>query len=261
VSINLSAETQSSLFASRSIWLSKLFVWSAWIGYVGYLLLSDLPPGNSLLHSEPETLQTAIALSLNFWFVLPVLFPNLAPVLNPALEGLFNIVVAWGLLFWGFLLDGRNQRVPMIPFLLGTALLTNVFYLPWLGLRQPNPAPATTALTRLERFAESRMIPIALSLVFGASLAWAAFARPEFSTWSNRWNSLLTLITGDRLAYSFWFDLWVFWVFQAWLVPDDMQRRNGHNSILIWIARLVPFFGLVIYLLWRPRFTGDRELG
>lgn len=83
---------------------AKAFAGIAWLVYVGYLLLSDLPPGNSLLHTQPETLQTAIDLSLNFWFVLPTVFPDAAPVLNPTLEGLFNIVVAWGLLFWGFLI-------------------------------------------------------------------------------------------------------------------------------------------------------------
>ncbi|MBF2028926.1 MAG: hypothetical protein IGS48_19565 [Oscillatoriales cyanobacterium C42_A2020_001] len=251
MSINLSTEPATG--KSQSLLFSRLLLWSAWIGYIGYLLLSDLPPGNSLLHTQPETLQTAIALSLNFWFVMPLLFPNVAPVLNPALEGLFNIVVAWGLLFWGFWLDGRNQRVPMLPFLLGTALLTNVFYLPWLALRQPNPAAVTTPLSRWERWAESRVIPIALSLVFLASLLWAAFARPEFGTWGDRWNSLQTLIGSDRLAYSFWFDLLVFWLFQAWLVPDDMQRRNWQNPAMVWIVRLLPFFGLVIYLLRRPR--------
>ena len=45
----------------------------------------------------------AINLSINFWFVTPLVFPSVAPVIHPALEGLFNIVVAWGALFFGFL--------------------------------------------------------------------------------------------------------------------------------------------------------------
>jgi hypothetical protein len=89
----------------------------------------------------------AIQLSINFWFVTPLVFPSMAPgrerereseraeerereggreggrevptrthtrahtqthththtVIHPALEGLFNIVVAWGALFFGFL--------------------------------------------------------------------------------------------------------------------------------------------------------------
>ncbi|MBD3882197.1 hypothetical protein IFO70_10545 [Phormidium tenue FACHB-886] len=230
---------------------SKIFLWVVWITYVGYLLLSDLPPGESVLHPQPETLKEAIDLSLNFWFVLPALFPNVAPVLHPMLEGLFNITIVWGLLFWGFLIDGRQQRLPFIPFLIGTALLTNVFYLPWLALRQPNPDPPE-AVSPLEKLAESRALPLILATVALASIAWAAWARPEFGDLPHRWQALRQLLESDRLAYSFLVDLLVFWLFQAWLVTDDMVRRQWHDAKALWIARLVPFVGLVIYLLRRP---------
>ncbi len=232
--------------------LPKIMAASAWVVYVGYLLLSDLPPGPSLLHTQPETIQEALDLSLNFWFVLPAIFPNTAPVINPALEGLFNIVVAWGLLFWGFLIDGRNQRLPIVPFLIGTAFLTNVFYLFWLAVRQDNPEVPQLPLTRAEKLAESKFLPIFLTVVVLASLAWGLWARPEFGDFTARWESLLTLISSDRLAYSFWIDLIVFWLFQAWLVKDDMGRRNYENLGLLWVVRILPLFGLVIYLLKRP---------
>jgi hypothetical protein len=32
-------------------------------------------------------------------------------------------VVAWGALFVGFLADGRGQRVPMLPFMVGTGMV------------------------------------------------------------------------------------------------------------------------------------------
>jgi hypothetical protein len=228
---------------------SKIFLWGAWIGYVGYLLLSDLPPGESLLHTQPQTLQTAIDLSLNFWFVLPLLLPQTAPELNPALEGLFNLVVTWGFLFWGFAIDGRNQKVPMLPFLIGTAFLTNVFYLPWLALRESNVQPPTQ-LNRFERSLESRIFPVTLAIMVLLSGVWAAIARPEFG---DRIGSLVQLVSRDRLAYSFVVDLLVFWAFQAWLVKDDMARRNWNNRTTLWVARIVPFFGLVFYFLRRPR--------
>jgi hypothetical protein len=231
---------------------SRRLVWVAWLIYVGYLLLSDLPPGPSLLHTSPDTLQEAIDLSLNFWFVLPTLFPSIAPVIHPALEGLFNLVVAWGLLFWGFLIDGRHQRWPIVPFLIGTAFLTNVFYLPWLALRQPNPQPPSGRLTALEQLAESRILPISLMGVAIASVIWAIWARPEFGDFSDRWIALLDLLGSDRLAYSFLVDLLVFWLFQSWLVGDDMARRRWTDPKMCWIVRLLPFLGLVIYLLQRP---------
>jgi len=252
-------ETETTLPPSSanpfvSLGLRRGLLWGAWVGYVGYLLLSDWPPGDSLLHTQPETWQTAIALSLNFWFVTPVLLPHLAPVLHPALEGLFNLVVAWGLLFWGFALDGRHQRVSIVPFLVGTAFLTNVFYLPWLALRQPQTEPPTLPLTRFEKLAESRGWALTLAIVGGASLVWAAVARPEFGDVPTRWAAMVELVQRDRLAYSFVVDCLVFWCFQAWLVGDDMARRCWHHPTMVWVTRLVPFVGLVIYLLMRPQF-------
>ena len=47
-------------------------------------------------------------------------------------------------------------------------------------------------------------------------------------------------------------DSLVFWMFQGWLVPDDMKRRKFDNSAALSVARAVPFFGLVYYLLVRP---------
>lgn len=240
-----------------NLWVSRVGLWGAWVGYVGYLLLSEGPPGDSLLHTRPETLHTAIALSLNFWFVTPLLFPHLAPVIHPALEGLFNLVVAWGLLFWGFAVDGRHQRVPILPFLLGTAFLTNVFYLPWLAIRRPQSEPPQLPLSPLERLGESRGWPLTLLGVLCVSFLWGAVARPEFGDLSARWSALVALVQRDRLAYSFVVDCVVFWVFQGWLVKDDMARRRWQNSTMLWVARLVPFVGLVIYLWQRPQFPID----
>ena len=232
--------------------VSQLLLWLAWLLYVGYLLLSDFPPGPSLLHTEPATLKEAMDLSLNFWFVMPLAFPTIAPHLSPTLEGLFNLTVAWGLLFWGFAIDGRGQRFPLLPFLIGTAFLTNVFYLPWLALRRSQQPLPPGPLTPVERLSESRWLPRCLAAVAIASFGWAAFGRPEFGDIAARWSDLVQTVGSDRLAYSFAIDLATFWVFQGWLVTDDMVRRNWSNSSVAWVARLIPFMGLVIYLSARP---------
>lgn len=239
--------------------LQKVFLWSAWLIYIAYLLLSDLPPGNSLLHTQPATLQLALQLSLNFWFVLPALLPQASPVLHPALEGLFNLTIAWGLLFWGFATDGRQQRVSIVPFLLGTAFLTNLFYLPWLALRQPNRNPPLPPLSPFEKLAESRWLPGMLAIVALVAFAWAGWARPEFGSLTDRWQALLQLSSSDRLAYSFWVDLAVFWLFQGWLVNDDLARRQWQSPFALWVARLVPFLGLVAYMLLRPRLAASSQ--
>ncbi|MDY6803479.1 MAG: hypothetical protein SXA11_06685 [Cyanobacteriota bacterium] len=232
--------------------MKKIFLWSIWVIYVGYLLLSDLPPGPSLLHIDGATIQEVFDLSLNFWFVTPALFPATAPVLHPALEGIFNIVVAWGLLFWGFLIDRRGQRLPMVPFLVGTAFLTNVFYLPWLALRESQTEVSVERLSAMERMGEGRSLPLFLTGVVLASLGWGMFARPEFGDLAARWEGLLEIVGSDRLAHSFAVDMLVFWWFQSWLVGDDMKRRGWEDGFSLWVARLVPFFGLAIYFSRRP---------
>ncbi len=238
---------------------AKVWLWGFWMLYLSYVLLSDLPPGESLLHTTPATLKEALNLSLNYWFVLPLLAPQIAPVLNPALEGLFNLVLAWGLLMGGFGMDGRGQRWPMLPFLLGTAFLTNVFFLPWVALRSPNPIPPTLPFSRLERLSESRGLPLLLLTVAIASLLWAAVGRPEFGGVGDRWTSLVAIVQGDRLSYSIYIDMLVFWLFQGALVPDDMARRQWHSPAALWIARVIPFVGLVWYLLRRPSLPQSAE--
>lgn len=162
--------------------------------------------------------------------------------------------MGWGLLFWGFATDGRGRRLPILPFLLGTAFLTNVLYLPWLALRRPNPDPLTLPLSCLERITESRAWPLVLGAIALGSVIWAVAARPDFGDGPTRWASLVEILQGDRLAYSFLINLLVFWLFQGWLVSDDMARRQWVNPTISWIARLVPLVGLVIYMVRRPSF-------
>ena len=235
----------------------RIFIGLVWIIYVGYLLLSDFPPGESLLHITPATLEEVIDLSWNFWFVTPVFLSHTAPVLHPMLESIFNIVVAWGLLFWGFFIERRGQKLPMAPFLVGTAFLTNVFYLPWLALRNQATEMNDSPLTRMEKVTESPLIPVFLTIIFLVSILWGIFARPEFGDLSMRWHSFQTLIGEDRLAYSFAVDLIFFSLFQSWLVKDDMKRRHWDNNVMLWMTRLIPFFGLVIYFLYRPSVSSS----
>ena len=223
-----------------------------WIIYTVYLLLSNFPPGESLLHITPATLQEVIDLSWNFWFIAPIFIPKTAPILHPILESIFNIVVAWGLLFWGFFIERRGQKLPMSAFLIGTAFLTNVFYLPWLAVRNPATQIDDSPLTLGEKITESRLLPSFLTIVFFVSIAWAIFARPEFGDLSLRWESFQLILSEDRLAYSFVVDLIFFSLFQSWLVQDDMERRQWNNAVILWITRLLPFFGLVVYFWFRP---------
>lgn len=225
--------------------------------YAGRLFV--VPP---FAHSNATALREALDLSLNFAYVTPLLFADRAPVLHPMLEGVFHIVVAWALLLLGFAsLDAThpNARPRAAPFLVGTLLLTNLVYLPFLVARRSAPpvAPLDAAgRGRLVRLAESRAIPASAVALFAASVPWALYARPHFGDVGTRFLSFVDLTAHhDILAFSFALDLVVFALFQAALVSEDAACRQWTSPRIrrraSAAARFVPFFGLVFYLLQR----------
>eukprot|EP00638_Chattonella_subsalsa_P002402 CAMPEP_0117743070 /NCGR_PEP_ID=MMETSP0947-20121206/5911_1 /TAXON_ID=44440 /ORGANISM="Chattonella subsalsa, Strain CCMP2191" /LENGTH=260 /DNA_ID=CAMNT_0005559691 /DNA_START=283 /DNA_END=1068 /DNA_ORIENTATION=+ len=245
----------------------KAIVGVAWISYMYYLFFSEFSPGPDAFHQPISTLIEAFQLSVNFWFINPLLIPDIAPVLHPALEGLFNFIVSWGLLFMGFLSDGKwredEDRIPMFPFLVGTAFVTNVFYLPYLFLRKDKPVWKKVGDDEVTSdylaFAESKLFAGCVIFVGFASIAWALFGRQDgdFGDISNRIVTLKQLIEEDLLAHSFVTDAVFFSLFQAWLVPDDMSRRKWQDNGALQAARFVPFFGLAYYLWKRPALVED----
>lgn len=114
---------------------------AAWAAYVTHLFLAQ--PA-SVTSTTADALREAVDLSLNFLFILPAVAPSVAPVVHPALEGLFMLVVGWAGVLWVFAADGYEGAapadgkggvaggaatprpgVPVVPFLVGAAFLTN----------------------------------------------------------------------------------------------------------------------------------------
>jgi len=94
-----------------------------------------------------------------------------------------------------------------------------------------------------------------LGTVGTASIMWGLYARPEFGTFGERYNSFIDLLSIDRVGSSFLVDLAIFAVFQGWFVDDDLQRRRVRDeelTVLRNVAKYIPFFGLAAYLTFRP---------
>lgn len=215
----------------------------------------QLLPGPSALALDGATWREVRDLSLNFWQIGPALFPAGFPVAHPMLEGLFNVVLAWSALFFGFAADGRPPRPPMAPTLAGMQFLTNAFFLPYLALRPRDDGAVVEALGPVETVAESKAVPLVLGGVVAWSLYWACAARPEFGDLATRWASFQQLLAGDRLGSSFVVDLLLYAAFQSWLVPDDLNRRGvvaSADRAAYRALAAVPLVGLVGYLLARP---------
>lgn len=147
---------------------------------------------------DPKALKEAFELSVNFWFVTPTLFSQVAPVLNPAFEGLFEFLVTWSVLFFGFITEAR-QNDKMLGFLIGSSFLTNIFYLPYLALRERAPALVPVQSKNidtqrtLENLVENKLFGPVLTTFASIAIAWGLFARPEFGG-----NSSTTLIVDLR---------------------------------------------------------------
>lgn len=236
-----------------------------WLFYCWFLFISTSAPGPSALELDQATWNEVKDLSLNFWFVLPFFSPDNAPVVHPGLEMIFNMVLSFSGLFAGFLSDSRGykERENLPKVLVGMQFLTNAAFLPYLISRNNNDVfDEDLALRQDEdsnvlKLGESKILPILLTAVFTAGIFWGLFARPDFGGLDERFASLGTLLSQDRLGFSFLIDLVYFSVFQSWLVDDDAERRDWTSTIqekttLITIAKRLPFFGLAYYLFKRP---------
>jgi hypothetical protein len=82
--------------------------------------------------------------------------------------------------------------------------ITNIFFVPFIALRESMPAPASGQFSRQE---DQRRLPrwspltgwiaAAVALI---SIGWAAFARPEFGGIAERLQYITTSTNDDRLV-------------------------------------------------------------
>lgn len=254
---SLFVETLKSQLASEPIRYAPLAVWAT---YMYVVFFSDWFFGLPATALEYRTWIEVRDLSLNFFFVSPLLGLPFAPVVHPMLEGTFNLLLSWAALFAGFLSDDRKNKpniLPMLPMVAGMQFLTSAFLLPYLVTRSTETKEGPIfkeELPQPAQLVESPILGATMATVGVGSLFWAVFARAnEFGDLSERWVSFLDLLSIDRVGSSFIVDLVIFALFQGWLVEDDIKRRAGDtNSTLVKAAKYVPFLGLAAYLTFRP---------
>jgi hypothetical protein len=212
--------------------------------------------------------------------------------------GIFNLLLAWAGLFAGFMIDGKtvtdgkkiqneNKKEEngfLVPVII-MQFLTNAAYLPYLFTRRlpvlttgknplineesgasvsistPKPSFFIEELSSLEKACESKVLPLLFGSIGILSIYWGLFGRVDqgYTDFASRLSSYSTMMSSDRLGFSFVIDLVYFTLFQGWLINDDLSRRGLSNadvasSGLAKIGTYIPFFGLVFYLLQRPSF-------
>ena len=120
-------------------------------------------------------------------------------------------------------------------------LQTNVFFIPYMCLREQPPGSKGTSSAPRQR---ARLPPYA-SIVGGIagavgliSIGWALAVRPEFGGLAQRWSFAVEQASGNRVFFAFVLDAVLYSVWQAVLMQEAPAK-----------FRFVPFFGLAGYLL------------
>ncbi|KAF5958018.1 hypothetical protein HYC85_005243 [Camellia sinensis] len=264
--------------------LRRVLQFSLWVAegiYILWLFLLPYAPGDPVWAISSDTINSLVGLSLNFFFILPLMnsvcdkmLPKSiilkteqsvvgirlidAPVLHPMAEGLFNFVIGWTFMFAPLLFTDykRDRYKGSLDILWGFQMfLTNTFLIPYMAIRLDS-ADAQNTPTKSSQLASvmTNGAPVA-GLIGGAicliSTLWALFGRPDgnFGGIADRWDFLVSYIGSERLAYAFIWDICLYTIFQPWLIGDNIQNVQKSKVNIANYLRFVPVVGLVVYLV------------
>lgn len=121
--------------------------------------------------------------------------------------------------------------------------LTNIFFMPYLALRQQpagsrgTAADADSTQARLPDYAP--LIGITGAVIGVASIVWAVGVRPEYGGLAERWQYFVQQSFTNRVFFAFVLDAVLYSVWQALLMGEDATK----------LQRFLPFGGLVAYLV------------
>nr|CAB3484762.1 unnamed protein product [Digitaria exilis] len=70
-----------------------------------------------------------------------------------------------------------------------------------------------------------------------------------FGDIAERWQYVQTYVFSERLAYAFLWDIFLYSIFQPWLIGDNIQNVKADTVEFVNVVKFVPVVGLVAYLL------------
>ncbi|XP_073140268.1 uncharacterized protein [Henckelia pumila] len=245
-------------------------LWFAEGVYIVWLFLLPYAPGDPIWAISSETISSLIGLSINFFFILPLLNSvgiHLieAPVLHPMSEGLFNFVIGWTFMFAPLLYTDKNRDryKGSLDVLWGFQMfLTNTFLLPYMAIRlnkvDRNNTPIKNSQLGLIMTNGAPVVGLIGGLVCTVSILWAVYGRRDgnFGDLAQRWEFVLDYLGTERLAYAFIWDICLYSIFQPWLIGENLQNIQEDKVGIVNFLRFVPFVGLTAYCLF---LTSDDE--
>jgi hypothetical protein len=204
----------------------RITLFLLWLGFILYAFLLAPP-------DQPDTLDLITKLSTGQWGGI-----------NPLVVSLFNLMGIYPLIYSAVLLiDGRGQKIPAWPFVLGSFAVGAFAILPYLALRQANPV-FSGEKSGLIKLLDSRWF--GLSLLLGAlALLVYGFSQGNGADFIAQWQS-------SRFIHVMSLDFYFLSLVFPLLLKDDMSRRGMKNPSLFWLVSLLPLLGPAWYLCTRP---------
>ena len=204
----------------------KIGFWLLWIGFTSYAFLLAPP-------DQPDTFELIKNLSL-----------GQIDGINPLVFCLFYIMGIWPIIYSCVMfIDGRQQKIPAWIFATASFGVGAFAILPYIALRQPN-STFTGKKNIFLKILDSRWTGILTSLI-----AITLFA---IGVLTGNWPDFIHDWQTHRFIHVMSLDFLMLSLLFPALLGDDMARRGIKNSSLFWAVALVPFFGPLAYLCWRP---------
>lgn len=238
--------------------------------YILVVLLSDIPPGSPLYHTNVEDIERILHESFNFFYVnifmdavgLPTIVPNIAE--HPVDEGIFNFINAWSLMFLPLMVsDPKGSSISWkqkLQLWIGVMFLTNVF-MPFYMSQRLVPDLYTSSMTENVDDTQSPTslhrgnigsvgIGVLSCIVASVSIGWIVLGRPEYSA-TERITFFVSQFTQDRVFWAFCLDALLYSVWQYWILSDLKAP--------FW-QRSTPLFGLAAWLVTAASAPGDHQV-
>jgi len=214
---------------------------SLWVGLLAYAF--GFSPGGSAEASAIDTELIAKMISTPF-----------DGTTNQVFAALFNALGVLPAIYASLLLPGsKGQRVPALPFVMGSFALGFFGVGPYLGLRNINTKVSSTERGRGSIVFEFKGTSLAL---VGFSLYLAYYALSGLLADGQCLSDFLTLFQSQRLVHVSTIDFTILSLAVWEPLREDMKRRGWTGPSAAAVAAL-PVIGPTLYLLFRNPLPQD----
>nr|WP_290222196.1 DUF2834 domain-containing protein [Trichocoleus desertorum] len=205
--------------------LRKVGLWLLWIGFIAYAVFLA-PPW------QPDMGRLQNLLAGNWTDI------------NAVVLAIFSLIGMWVAIYSCLMFaDGRMQKLPAWPFILGSLGTGVLGLIPYLASREPNQHFSGTKDSWL-KFWDSRRTAWLISL---STIAFVAYG-----TLLGDWAGFVQEFQTSRFIHMMSLACCLFGLLFPTLLGDDMARRGLKDARLFWTVALIPLFGPLAYLCFRP---------